>query len=41
MWNYRLALQDGADAPEMIEAMDRQIGLLFGGVCEAPVRAEA
>jgi AcrR family transcriptional regulator len=41
MWNYRLAQQDGADAPEMIEAMDRQIGLLFEGVAKAPVRAEA
>jgi AcrR family transcriptional regulator len=41
MWNYRLAQQDGADAPEMIEAMDRQIGLLFEGVAGARVRAEA
>lgn len=32
VWNYRLAPQDGAGAPEMIEAMDRQIGLLFDGI---------
>lgn len=32
VWNYRLAPQDGADAPRMIAAMDRQIGLLFDGV---------
>jgi AcrR family transcriptional regulator len=41
MWNYRLAQQSGASAPEMIEAMDRQIGLLFDGVTAAPVRAQA
>jgi hypothetical protein len=35
MWNYRLAPQDGADAPAMIAAMDRQIGLLFDGVSAA------
>lgn len=38
MWNYRLAQQDGANASEMIEAMDRQIGLLFDGVARSPVR---
>jgi AcrR family transcriptional regulator len=32
VWNYRRAAQDGADAPALIAAMDRQIGLLFDGV---------
>jgi AcrR family transcriptional regulator len=32
VWNYRRAAQDGADAPALIAAMDRQIGLLFEGV---------
>ena len=38
-WNYRMAPQDGADAPAMIAAMDRQIGLLFDGVAPRPVSA--
>jgi AcrR family transcriptional regulator len=32
VWNYRRAAQDGADAPALIAAMDRQIGLLFDGI---------
>jgi AcrR family transcriptional regulator len=31
-WNYRLVLQEGADAEAMIAVMDRQIALLFQGV---------
>jgi AcrR family transcriptional regulator len=32
IWNYRRASHEGADAPELIAQMDRQIGLLFDGV---------
>jgi TetR/AcrR family transcriptional regulator, cholesterol catabolism regulator len=36
IWNYRLAHHDGAGAPALIAAMDRQIGLLFDGVAARP-----
>jgi TetR/AcrR family transcriptional regulator, cholesterol catabolism regulator len=31
VWNYRRAIQEGADAHALIAEMDRQIGLLFEG----------
>ena len=30
-WTFRLAVRDGAEAPAMIEVMDRQIGLIAEG----------
>ncbi len=32
VWIYRMAALNGADAPEMTSAMDRQIGLIAGGL---------
>jgi AcrR family transcriptional regulator len=32
LWNYRLAVQEGADVEALIAAMDRQIGVIFEGV---------
>jgi AcrR family transcriptional regulator len=32
VWIYRMAALDGADAEQMTEAMDRQIGLITGGL---------
>lgn len=32
IWNYRLVCREGADVTQLIELMDRQIGILFEGV---------
>jgi AcrR family transcriptional regulator len=32
VWNYRRASHEGAETPDLIAQMDRQIGLLFNGV---------
>jgi len=32
VWNYRRAAHEGAETPDLIAQMDRQIGLLFDGV---------
>ena len=32
IWNYRLSCREGADVTQLIELMDRQIGVMFEGV---------
>jgi len=32
IWNYRLICREGAEVTQLIELMDRQIGVMFEGV---------
>lgn len=34
-WNFRLAAQGGAQAPQLTQLFDRQVGVIFNGLCPA------